>query len=125
MKVLKYLLALVICIGLFFLVDYSFSQKGEIEIGTTVHKTFNPPGNYNRIKNPPSHYLIVVIQPRKQRGYWVSVTQERFYNLRDGDKIPIRKEYGLITGWEYSQQMFAETTMKMPPRDGNPDYTKN
>lgn len=105
---LKIFILIVLAIFMFYSVDSKLGYTAPMEIGTVIHKTFMPPGTYHKIKSPPPHYTLIVIQPNKWRSYYMSVPRDYFYDIDEGDKVPMRKQYGLITGWEYEREILMD-----------------
>lgn len=121
-KILLLLIGLTVA---FFSVDYGMRDHQPLEVATVVHKTFAPPGNYHPVKNPAPKYVIVAIQSIRQQGYWIEVSQQEFYQLQDGDKIPLSKDYGFLTGWEYHQKVFLSPEDDLlPPQNWIPNYSE-
>lgn len=54
------------------------------------------------------NYVLIILQANKKKGYWVRVPKHEFYDTRIGDKIPMSKDYGLITGREYKVNVFFD-----------------
>lgn len=108
MKTLKIISLIIAFAALVLFADYYFRATSPMEIGIVTHKTFAPPGNYHRVKKPAPHHVIVVIQTDKQKGYFIEVDREYFYDIETGDRVPLRKRYGLFTGWEYEQVLLTE-----------------
>lgn len=96
MKTFKTTIIIILLAALFFTIDYRFGRPAPMEIGIVTHKTF--------AKAEPGYYhVLVVLQTQKQRGYYITVPRDYFYDIDPGDRVPLRKKYGLVTGYEYEQ----------------------
>ncbi len=103
MKTLKTISVLAIIICLFFYADYNLGKINGAEIGIVAHKTLAPPGTYAGMAVDDIMHVLVVVQTDKQRGYYIAVPRDYFYDIERGDRVPLRKRYGWITGHEYEQ----------------------
>lgn len=104
-KVPHILLVMLALAGVFFAADYSLGYERNGEVGTVVYKTFLPNYNSNIVKDGPDHYVLIIVQPGAQRGYYLSCPRDYFYDVEIDDKVPLYKYYGRFTGIEYEQNL--------------------
>lgn len=96
----KALIIILAITALAWVIDYQLSIP-VIQLGKVVDKTFAP------APSGELDYLIVVIQPDRQCSYFLRVPYNYFDDTRIGDRLPLRKRHGLITGIEYSHDLLT------------------
>lgn len=95
------ILKLFLIVALFFVIDYGLGEHVPMEVATVTHKTFVAPSE----TGDSYRHILVVVQPGDRKGYWIGVSRQEYYDISVGDKLPMSKDYGLITGWEYNQEV--------------------
>lgn len=111
MKALKIIvLTVLISAASFFGADYLLRYTISSEGVLVVHKTFSADKaslNYHPVKNRAEsiYYVLVCVQTNRMKGYFISVPKEYFLDVQEGDVLPMDKEYGYFTGWEYRREL--------------------
>lgn len=80
------------------IIDILTINKAPLEIGTVAHTSITRPAADAR---GGEAFTLVVVQPERQRTYYFTVPEPLFAGIQPGDKLPLGKHYGGITGIEY------------------------